>query len=314
MSSRIAFVSQLAPDEEAPWLGALRAAMPGEAIAALREIPPGARAAVDIAVVANPSPDELGQLPGLRWIHSVWAGVERLVGNPAVTRLPLVRLVDPELSRTMAEAVLAWTYYLFRDMPAYAAQQRQRLWRQLPCRRPGETTIGLLGLGELGTAAAERLRHAGFRVVGWSRSEKRVAGIETASGEDGLRSVLGAADILVCLLPLTPQTRGLLDGEAFGRMRAGAALINFGRGPIVVRDDLIAALDRGPLTHAVLDVFDTEPLPASDPYWDHPKVTVLPHISAPTNMETAAGIVAQNIARYRETGTLPPTVDLARGY
>ncbi len=149
-------------------------------------------------------------LPSLVWVQSLWAGVETLVG--AFDRpLPIVRLVDEEMGRTMAEAVLAWTFYLQRDMPAYARQQRDRIWRPRPYRKPADTTVGLLGLGALGTAAADRLAGAGFRVVGWSRTPKVVAGIDTVHGADSLPAMLGRCDILVCLVPLTPETRGLLN-------------------------------------------------------------------------------------------------------
>jgi glyoxylate/hydroxypyruvate reductase A len=214
----------------------------------------------------------------------------------------------------MAEAVLAWTYYLFRDMPAYATQQRVGNWQQLPYRRPDSVTVGLLGLGALGAAAAVRLRDAGFKVAGWSSSPKQLADVETYAGADGLDEVLARSDILACLLPLTDETSGLLDADFFSRMKPGASLINFARGKIVVTADLVAALDRGQLKHAVLDVFEVEPLPADSRLWQHPSITILPHISAPTDAETAAAIVAKNIGDYRRTGQLPPTVNMARGY
>lgn len=310
----IALVTRMADDVEQLWLASLSQKMPGETIVPFRHLDEAARARVDIAIVANPDPADIAQLPGLKWIHSVWAGVERLVGELGESRLPIVRLVDPQLSRTMAEAVLAWTYYLFRDMPAYARLQKQRVWQQLAYRRPQDVTVGVLGLGALGATSAASLKGAGFNVVGWSRGPKSVDGIETFHGESGLDLLLGQSDILVCLLPLTGETRGLLDGARLALMPQDACLINFARGPIVVADDLITALDTGALKHAVLDVFDVEPLPADAVYWGHPAITVLPHISAPTDRETAAAIVAGNILGYRTNGTLPPTVDLERGY
>ena len=225
-----------------------------------------------------------------------------------------MRLIDPQLSRTMAEAVLAWTYYLFREMPAYAKFQREHVWQQLAYRRPEQVTIGLLGLGALGAASAARLKEAGFNVIGWSRSAKSLAGVETFHGEEGLNRLLSRSDILVCLLPLTSETKGLLNRDRLSKLPGDASLINFARGPVVVDGDLIEALDSGALKHAVLDVFDIEPLPAGNALWDHPAITVLPHISAPTDRETAAAIVAGNILTYRSTGALPTTVDLERGY
>ncbi|NSY18496.1 glyoxylate/hydroxypyruvate reductase A [Neorhizobium sp. AL 9.2.2] len=310
----IALVTRMTADVEQLWLTALSQKLPVETIIPFRELDEASREKVDIAIVANPDPADIAQLPGLKWIHSVWAGVERLVGELGDSRLPLVRLVDPQLSRTMAEAVLAWTYYLFRDMPAYAQFQRQRVWQQLAYRRPEQVTVGLLGLGALGAASAARLKEAGFNVIGWSRAAKSLEGVETFHGEQGLDQLLSRPEILVCLLPLTGETKGLLDGDRLSMMPKGASLMNFARGPIVVTDALIAALGSGAMKHAVLDVFDVEPLPADHALWDHPAITVLPHISAPTDRETAAAIVAGNILTYRETGALPSTVDLARGY
>ncbi|MGQ2951966.1 MAG: 2-hydroxyacid dehydrogenase [Agrobacterium sp.] len=314
MSSPIAFVSRMNAETEAVWKHALRAAMPQEEILAFSELTNEQRRAVDFAIVANPDPADIAALPGLTWIHSLWAGVERLVLELGDKAPPIVRLKDPELSRVMAEAVLAWTYYLQRDMPAYRDNQQKTLWQEFDYRHPREMTVGLLGLGALGTAAAERLRHAGFNVAGWSRSAKAIDGVETLTGDDGLQTLLEKSDILVCLVPLTDATRGLLDAGRLAAMKNGAALINFARGAVIIAEDLIAALDSGRLSHAVLDVFEQEPLPVSSAFWQHPKVTVLPHISAPTSRESSARIVAGNVYTWRETGTLPETVDMARGY
>jgi glyoxylate/hydroxypyruvate reductase A len=307
----IAFASR----QPAPaWLEALRAALPEESIREVAALTDAEAAAVDIAIVADPDPTQLARLTSLAWIHSVWAGVERLVPLARERALPLVRLHDPELSRTMAEAVLAWTYYLQRDMPAYAASQRAANWQPRAYRAPSETTVTLVGLGELGGAAATRLREAGFQVRGWSRTAKTIEGVACSVGLEQLRTSIAEADIVVLLLPLTPETHGLFDASVLAAMKRGAALINFARGAVIVRDDLIAVLDSGHLQHAVLDVFEREPLPSDDPLWRHPSVTVLPHISAPTNRRTAARIVADNIRRYRAQGLLPELVNLARGY
>lgn len=313
-TGKIALVTRLSPEGEQMWLDRLSAAMPGEDIRAFGSLAPEERAAVEIAIVANPDPADLAQLPGLAWVHSLWAGVERLVAELGDFRPPIVRLVDPELARTMSEAALAWTYYVFRDMPLYAAQQRAAQWIQHSYRRPDQTTVGVLGLGELGAAAAARLRDAGFNVAGWSRSPKELPDVTCRSGDDGLAETLAASDILLCLLPLTGQTRGLLDARRLALLPRGAKLINFARGPIIDTPALVAALDRGEVGHAVLDVFDVEPLPSDSPLWRHPAITVLPHVSAATDPDTATAIVAQNIAAYRADGSLPATVDMRRGY
>lgn len=313
MKAPIALVSR-DRSSYARWRQALAACMPDERIVPFGELEDHEKQAVEIAIVANPDPAEVAELKGLKWIHSLWAGVERLVAELGEGAPPIVRLVDPELARTMAEAVLAWTYYLHRGMPAYRQMQQQKLWQALPYIKPENVTVGILGLGTLGISSAERLRQAGFTVKGWSRTAKQCEGVESFSGENGLTAMLSSSDIVVCLLPLTSQTRGLIDAGRLGTIRKGTSIINFARGPVIVSGDLIEALDAGHISHAVLDVFDTEPLPEASPFWAHPKVTVLPHISGPTDRETAAKIVAANIANYRTSGAMPDTIDPVLGY
>jgi glyoxylate/hydroxypyruvate reductase len=298
--------------EEAAWLAALNAATDAFEVRPGRDMRAEDLARTEVAIVANPDPADLARLARLRWVQSLWAGVERLVGE--LQGVGIVRLVDPQLGRTMAEAVLAWVLYLHRDMPRYAAQQRARIWRPHEPVPASGRTVGILGLGHLGRCAAERLRANGFAVAGWSRTPKEAMAFETYAGAQGLADLLGRADIAVVLLPLTADTRGLLDAARLGQMKPGGCLVNFARGPIVDTDALVAALDAGRLGHAVLDVFATEPLPPGDPLWSHDRITVLPHISAPTHMTTAAGIVAANIAEFLKDGTIPETVDRGRGY
>ena len=314
MNPPIPLISQMAAAERDDWLRALASAMPGERIIPLEQVTDDERHAVDVAIVANPDPRELDRLPALGWVHSLWAGVERLVADLGERDLAIVRLVDPQLARTMAEAVLAWTLYLHRDMPAYAAQQRRHHWRALPYRRPEQRTVGLLGLGALGEVAAANLVQAGFKVCGWSRTPKSLPNVATYWGQHGLEALAAETDILVCLLPLTAQTRGLVDRTLLAHLPSGAALINFGRGPVVDMHALLQALENRHIEHAVLDVFDEEPLPPQSPLWDHPHITVLPHVSAPTDLETASAIVARNIGAFRSHGTIPPAVDIRRGY
>lgn len=296
------------------WLNALQTAMPEEQILAFDALSDADKATCTVAIVANPNPLQLQQLPNLHWVHSVWAGVERLVADLATSKLKIVRLVDPQLANTMAEAVLTWVLYLHRDIPAYTRQQTQKVWQAREYLAPQQRTIGLLGIGALGEAAAQSLLQARFSVCGWSRSAKSIAGVECFSGEDGLATMLAKTDILVCLLPLTPQTKGLIDAQLLAKLPQGASLINFARGAIVNHDDLHAALNRQHISHAVLDVFDIEPLPSTEWQWQHPQVSVLPHCSAPTDRKTASVIVAENIRRYRLNGELPASVDIGRGY
>lgn len=317
MKVPLPFVAPPDYSQEDEWIAALQAAMPDERVVPLAALDDAERQACTVAVVANPRPQDLRRLPRLQWVQSVWAGVERMLadlGHLGDGDLKIVRLVDPQLADTMAEAVLAWTLYLHRDMPRYASQQRARLWQQQDYVRPQHKTVGLLGLGALGEAAARRLVAAGFNVQGWSRTQRDMPDVKCHAGDSGLAQMLASTDILVCLLPLTAQTRGLLNESTLGRLRRHAALINFSRGALVDDEALRRALDHGALSHAVLDVFVTEPLPADSWHWAHPAVTVLPHISAPTDRQTAARIVAAHLAAYRRHGVIPAHVDRDRGY
>jgi glyoxylate/hydroxypyruvate reductase A len=314
MSEPIPFVSSLPDDEAVRWLGVFAEGLPAERICLPDSLSAGECEAVRMAIVANPDPRMLTRFPRLEWVHGVWAGVERLVADLARRDIVVVRLVDPELARAMAEAVLAWTLYLHRDMPAYAHAQRARLWQPLDYVPASRRRVGVLGLGVLGSAAARVLREAGFNVAGWSRSPRVVDGVACEHGEAGLERVLARSDIVVCLLPLTSATRGLLDAARLACLPGQACLINFARGPIMDTSALLAALDRGDLKHAVLDVFDEEPLPQDSPLWLHPAVTVLPHISGPTDPQSAARIVAANVETWRRSGRVPAGVDMARGY
>ncbi|MGS4990543.1 2-hydroxyacid dehydrogenase [Roseibium sp. RP-7] len=311
----VPFVSSASPDERQSWREALPKALDGIAdVKPFEDLTEDQRSEARVAIVANPDPANVAALPNLVWVQSLWAGVERLMGELPANGPKIVRLTDPQMAETMSEAVLAWTLYLHRDMPRYIAQQRQKVWQDHALERPQERTVGVLGLGKLGAAAALRMKANGFNVLGWSRTEKSIEGIACRHGRDGLLEVLGQSDFIVLLMPLTDETRGLLGQDELSACKKGASIINFARGPIINTAALINKLDNGPLGHAVLDVFDEEPLPPSSPLWDHDKVTVLPHISAPTIISTASRIVADNIGRYYEDGTIPPAVDRDRGY
>lgn len=313
MSTPIPFVTSLGAGPAADWRRALGTALPGHRICAPEELDADERAAVRVAVVANPDPAALAAFPALEWVHSVWAGVERLVGT-LDPQIRIVRLVDPDLAQVMSEGVLGHVLYLHRRIPEYLAQQRAETWRQLEQVAASRRCVAVLGMGHLGQHAARQLGTVGFEVLGWSRTRRTVAGVETFGGTETLPEVLARADIVTVLLPLTDATRGLLDALMLAHCKPGAALVNVARGPIVETAALLGALDRGALSHAVLDVFDTEPLPQGDPLWSHPSVTVLPHVAAPTNRDTASAIVAGNLAAYFRDGTLPEAVDGARGY
>ncbi len=285
----------------ARWLELLRAALPGESIVDARN--PGDAEAIDIAIVANPLSGELLGLPNLRLIQSLWAGVERLLADRDIPiDVPLARMVDPAMNQAMAETALWAVLALQRDFFDYALQQREARWLQHAQRRADELAVAVLGLGQMGRAVVARLAANGYRVTGW------------ASRSGPLEPVLGAADVVINLLPLTPATRSLFDARRLAQMRRGASFVNLARGAHVVDADLIAALDTGHLHRAVLDVFAVEPLPPDHAFWSHPRITVLPHTAAQTDARSAAEIAARNVRALRAGQPLAALVDRAKGY
>jgi glyoxylate/hydroxypyruvate reductase A len=314
MSAVIPFVHQLSESEATAWLNVLHPLLPNAELLPFSALTPQQCQQVEVAIVANPQPADLAALPNLRWVQSLWAGVERLLTETQDAEFAIVRMTDPQLAVTMAEAVLAWTLYLHRDMPRYRAQQTARVWQPHPVALPSEQTVGILGLGNLGRASAQTLVQQGFDVWGWGRSPQMLDRVICVSGSSRLQELLERSQILICLLPLTPQTQGLLNYQTLSDLPHGASLINFARGPIVDTDALIHHLDSGHIAHAVLDVFEIEPLPIDSPLWSHPSITILPHISAPTHRQTASKIVANHIHTFLQTGAIPPAVDRVLGY
>ena len=259
-------------------------------------------ATVEIAIVANPPAGALQRYPRLRLVQSLWAGVDKLLADPTLPPdLPIVRMVDPAMNAAMAETALWAVLMLHRGFHVYARQQREGVWQPQAQRRADAVQVGVLGQGQMGGEVSRRLRALGYRVRGWRRGEP-------------LGPVLADSEILVNLLPLTPDTRGLIDAAVLRQLPRGAALVNLARGAHVVDADLLAALDDGHLGHAVLDVFHQEPLPAGHRFWTHPAVTVLPHVAAQTDAHSAARIVAQNLAAWRRGEPLAHQVDRHAGY
>ncbi|WP_424932432.1 2-hydroxyacid dehydrogenase [Amaricoccus macauensis] len=263
------------------------------------------------------SPDgpiaDFSPFTGLKAALSLWAGVERIVGNETL-KAPLARMVDPGLTEGMVEYVTGHVLRYHLGLDAILATQRGRWAPELAPPLARNRTVGILGLGALGAACGLALASLGFSVAGWSRRPKEIDGIECFSGDAGLNEILRRSDILVSLLPATPQTESILGAEEFALLPEGACLINPGRGTLIDDDALLAALDGGPLAHATLDVFRTEPLPADHPFWEHPKVTVTPHIAAATRPETAGEVIAENIRRSEAGLSLLHLVDRLAGY
>ena len=275
----------------------------------------GDPADIEFAVVWKLPRGQLAGLPNLKAILSPGAGVDHLFEDPALPEgVPVARLIDPLMADRMAEYTAALTLWSHRKFDAYADLQSRRSWRPVPQKDARDRRVGILGLGALGRATARRLRPFGFALGGWSRTPKEEPGVATRHGNDALADFLSESEILVCLLPLTPETRGLLDEEALGRLPRGAYLINCARGPLVVEADLLAALDSGRLSGAALDVFDEEPLPPDSPLWMNPKVRITPHVSSLTAPETAAPMLAAQVRRVQRGEALDRPVDRKAGY
>jgi len=256
-------------------------------------------------------------LPGLRLIQSLWAGVDRLLADGTLPAgVPIARMVDPAMNAAMAETALWATLALHRGFFGYARQQQQGLWRQHAQRRADEVPVLVLGLGQMGRAVARRLQQQGYPVAAWRRSAggEQVPGVQVHTGAAGLRAALAGAQVLVNLLPLTHDTRGLLDAALLARLPRGAGLVNLARGAHLVDADLLVALDSGQVGHAVLDVFHAEPLPAGHPFWAHPQITLLPHVAALTDERSAAAVVAANIHALAQGAPLQHLVQRAAGY
>jgi glyoxylate/hydroxypyruvate reductase A len=315
---RIFFAAQLEPAEAQAWRAALQSAAPGhEWIVHAEGHGDADPVHADVAVVANPHPGSLSRVRGLRLIQSLWAGVDRLMADATVpAQVPLARMVDPAMTSAMVQSALWAVTALHRGFFTYARQQQQAQWVQHPQRRADEVQVLVLGLGTMGAAVSAALAAQGYGVTAWRRREgpPGSSGVRVLHGAQGLEAGLAMAEVVLNLLPLTRHTRGLIDAGFLGRMKAGAALVNFGRGGHVVEADLLAALDAGSLAHAVLDVFASEPLPPDHPFWQHPRVTVLPHVAALTDLRSAADVVALNLDRLQAGQPLLHLVDRARGY
>lgn len=262
----------------------------------------------------------LSGLPNLAAIFSLGAGVDHIVSDPRLPEAPVVRVVDEDLTNRMSEYVVLHALAHLRQLPRYMAQQRDKVWeddRFQPAAR--DVRVGVMGLGQLGRDAAAKLRVMGFQVLGWSRTGRELAGVETFSGEAGLDAFLARTDILVSLLPLTEATRGVLNLELFGKLAqdgplGGPVLINAGRGGLQVEADILAALEAGTLKAASLDVFEAEPLPKDSPLWTHPRVMITPHNAAMSHPETISRLIADQIRTVEAGGELTNVVDVGVGY
>jgi len=314
MKSIVPFISNLSKSEVDQWVKVLKKKLKGTEVVKFSSLKKSDYKKVDVAIVANRNPKEIKKLTNLKWIQSIWVGVENLVESFKGESMKIVRLIDPEMSRTMAEAVLSWVLYLHRDMYFYRVQQNKSVWKALSYVKPSKKVVSFIGLGQLGSASANKLLENGFKVCGWSRSKKSIKNIKSFTGYLGLKKMLGQTDILVCLIPLTQNTKYILNNKTLSHLKKGACVINFARGAIINTKDLLKYLNSGRIHHVVLDVFEKEPLSKKSILWKHKKVTILPHISANTDLDTASDIVAKNIKIYQLKKKIPKSIDLVRGY
>ncbi|MGD1948525.1 MAG: 2-hydroxyacid dehydrogenase [Leptolyngbyaceae cyanobacterium] len=297
----------------APWVAAIEAIAPE---IDLRVWPDDDdKADVTFALVWAQPEGIFAEYPNLQVISSMGAGVDNLLQDPSIPeQATIVRIVDPRLVSQMGDYVLAATLNHVRQFPTYAQQQQQQQWQPLQPRNIDEVTVGMMGLGQIGRAVANRLAQAGFQVVGWSRGAKIMAGVTVFAGKNQMQDFLSASEILVCLLPLTSATENILNAETLAQLPQGAYLINVARGNHLVEEDLLSLLDDDHLSGACLDVVSQEPLPQEHPFWSHPKITITPHIASLTDPVSVAPQIVENYRRMMARQPLLNQVDRQQGY
>lgn len=304
------------PPQRETWGAALRAAMAAQGVEMKLVMDPAEvdPATVD-AVLYNPEGPvrDFSIFPALKAVLSMWAGVESIVGDETI-RVPLTRMVEPGLKEGMTDWVVAHLTRLHAGIDLHIGMTPADGWPQWNPPLARERKVGILGLGELGADAARALAGLRFDVAGWSRRPREIAGVTCFSGDEGLRAILARSEILVTLLPWTAATENIINAETLALMPRGAAILNPGRGGLIDDAALCAALDEGRLSHATLDVFRVEPLPADHPFWANPKVTITPHIAAITRPSTAASALVEQVGRLSRGEPLMHVVDRAQGY
>ncbi len=311
MSQTIAYISR--DTDGLHWKRVLEAALGPIDFRTLKDL--GNTDDIEVALAWKPASGLLASFKNLKLIVSLGMGVDHLLADDRLPAgVPIVRIMDDGLIGQMSEYALYWALRHHRDIDTYASQQRAGTWKQLDFVDTIHRRVGIMGLGTIGQDTAKKFAMLGFPTAGWSRTAKDVPGVEAFHGTDGLEKFLARSDILVNVLPLTRETRGILDAAAFARLPQGAYVINMARGGHVVDEALLAAIDSGHLAGAALDVFHVEPLPADHAYWTHPKVHVTPHVAGATNPRTASPGIIDNIKRARSGQPLLNTVDPKTGY
>lgn len=300
------------------WVGGMRKLAPGLDIRVWPEM--GDVRDIAYAIAWLPPADLLKSLPNLQIIFSLGAGVDAILKDPTLPdNIPIVRVNDPDLTMRMSEYVVLHVLMHHRQHRRTDENQRRKIWDSFPTHAAKDLRVGIMGQGVLGADAARKLSVMGFDVAGWSRTRKNIPGVTSFAGPAELDAFLARTDVLVCLLPHTPETTGIINAGLISKLsRKGPfgapILINAGRGRQQVETDILAALDSGALYAATLDVFHTEPLPADSPFWTHPKVTVTPHFAADSDAVTTSAYLLRQIRRHEAGEPLENVVDRRRGY
>jgi len=311
MSARLVLSDTGAPF--GTWERAFRKAAPE--IALVHDQPSRDLSGIGYCMTWKPLPDVYARMPDLKALFVLGAGVERFLADPTIPpEVEIVKMAEPGLTQAMEHYVLWQVLELHRDFRALATAQRQARWIDQTYPAPWDRKVGVMGLGTLGEAVARKLKSFGFATRGWSRSTKTIDGVTVFAGSEKIADFLDGLEILVCLLPLTPETRGILNADLFRRLAPGAGLINVGRGAQLNEADLLSALDTGQIGGASLDVFHTEPLPETHPFWRHPRILVTPHLASDVDPESAARAIKQQIDRFEAGQGLEHAADRSRGY
>lgn len=297
----------------AAWVGRLRALLPDWSINALEDEPDPE--SVRYAVVWRPRTGDMARFPNLKAIVSIGAGIDHVLADTELPKhVPIIRTVGTDLTQFMREYVALHVLRHHRNRPYQSAAQARAEWDMIEVPPATQRRVGVMGLGNLGTAAAQTLSGLGFQTVGWARSPREAEGITCYAGNEAFGAFLEGTEILVNLLPLTEATKGILNAETFNMLPKGACIINAARGPHLAETDLLAALESGQISQATLDVFNTEPLPSNHPFWNHSAITVTPHIASRIDSGTGSQIIAANLETFEKTGTVDDVADAMRGY